>query len=243
MNIKQLAYYFLWVFKVFILKRKIPINGGIIINDRCNLKCKHCVVANLVNQDRSLQDIASDLDQLYSLGIRSLFIVGGEPFLWRDKGYNIDSIIKLAKNKGFFKVSVCTNGILPLETKADLVWVSVDGLKETHNKIRGDTYDQIINNIEESRHEGIFINFTVNSINCNEVEEMVKWTRRNQKVKGILINFHTPYPGVEYLSISGSKKERIVDEILNLKKNHMLIQYGVNSLKNTARENMKVLCV
>jgi hypothetical protein len=45
-------------------------------------------------------------------------------------------------------VGVTTNGTLPIDIDSDIVWVSIDGLKETHNRIRGDCFDRVVENIE-----------------------------------------------------------------------------------------------
>jgi len=71
----------------------------------------------------------------YKKGIRSVFIEGGEPFLWKEDNRNLDDVIKLAKDIGFKVVSIYTNGTFPIRTSVDTVFVSLDGLKETKDKL------------------------------------------------------------------------------------------------------------
>ena len=53
-----------------------------------------------------------------------------------------------AKKMGFLIVNVVTNGTFKLDLpEADLILLSLDGDKERHNIIRGDTYDTIMGNI------------------------------------------------------------------------------------------------
>lgn len=239
MNAKQIAYYFLWAFKVFALKQKIPIMAGIIITDKCNLKCKHCILADLGRKNLSFGEITHSLCQLYNLGVKQLVISGGEPFVWRDGRYNVESIIKRAKNIGFFRVSLCTNGTFPLESRADFLLVSIDGLRDTHNKIRGKTFDRIISNVRKSNHKRIFANFTINKLNWGEFGDIIKLAKKEEKVKGIFINFHTPYSGVEDLFLPLEKRGKILDEILALKKEGYPVLNSTAGLKAMKNNNWK----
>lgn len=237
MNIKQLTYYFFWAIKVFILKQKIPIMGGIIITDKCNLKCKHCVVSDLGRKDLSFKEITYSLRQLHNLGVKQLVISGGEPFIWRDGGYNVESIIKQAKNIGFFKVSLCTNGVFPLVSRADFLLVSIDGLRQTHNEIRGKTFDKIIANIRESNHKRIFVNFTANQLNWGDFKDVIRLAKQEKKIRGIFINFHTPYSRVEDLFLPLEKRGKILDEILTLKKEGYPVLNSTAGLRAMKKNN------
>ena len=91
-------------------------------------------------------------------------------FSLKSKGYDLDDVIKLAREIGFRVISIYTNGTLPIETLADTVFVSLDGLRETNNRLRGDTYDMVMQNIKDSTHPSIIINFTINKRNYTEIE-------------------------------------------------------------------------
>ena len=53
-----------------------------------------------------------------------------------------------AKAMGFLIVNVVTNGTFPIDLpEADLILLSLDGDRERHNTIRGNTYDTILENI------------------------------------------------------------------------------------------------
>lgn len=237
MNINKIAYYLTWSVKRFVLRKKIPLAGGIVITDRCNLKCKHCVVAHLGRGDASFKEISSYLDQLFRLGVRALFVVGGEPFIWKDGEYDLNSIVELAKEKDFFSVSICTNGTYSLETEADILWVSIDGLKRTHDKIRGRTFDKIVTNIRKSGHKRIFVNFTINNLNYKGIKDFLRFVRRNNKIKGVLVNFHTPYPGVEDLLLSPRKRASVINLLLRLKREGYPICNSVSGLRALKEDN------
>ena len=102
-----------------LFKKTVPLSSSIILTDKCNLHCKHCIVSNLGYRKYSFEAVKSDVKKLYDLGSRILIISGGEPFLWCDDVYGIEDIVSYAKSLGFFKVFICTNGTFKLESKAD----------------------------------------------------------------------------------------------------------------------------
>ncbi|MCR5284685.1 MAG: hypothetical protein K6D95_03725 [Treponema sp.] len=47
MTKSQLKYFIKFGLKTFLLRKKDPILGTIILTDKCNLKCRHCSVNNI----------------------------------------------------------------------------------------------------------------------------------------------------------------------------------------------------
>jgi len=217
---KEFLYFIKWFFLVKILGKKIPFNGAIIINDLCNLSCKHCTVYNKNGTNVSYKQIIKDLELLYSKGIRFLEITGGEPFLYKDKSKNLEDIIKAAKEIGFYKVLLCTNGTFPISTSADYVWVSIDGNKELHDKIRGNTYDKIMKNILESKHKKIYVNFTISKLNYISLEKSVEQVLSNSDIKGILFHFFIPYIHSDNISLNTQIKNVVIKKIFSLKEKY-----------------------
>ncbi|MFP4403455.1 MAG: radical SAM protein [Candidatus Woesearchaeota archaeon] len=221
--IKQINFLFYginYLIKTKILKKKIPFNGAIIINDLCNLNCKHCNVSSKKGNNIPYEQIKKDMEKLYLKGIRFLEITGGEPFLYKYNEKNIEDIIKLAKQIGFYKILLCTNGTIPINTLADYVWVSLDGNKKTHNSIRGNTFDKILNNIKKSKHKKIFINFTISQLNYKDFGIYVKDILFRKKIKGILFHFFIPYINSSNIEIYEELKNNIIKEIFILKKKY-----------------------
>ena len=60
-----------------LFRRKKPILGTIIVTDRCNLHCKHCSVNNLTAIIHPYNQVKSEMEQLYAMGVRILFFCGG----------------------------------------------------------------------------------------------------------------------------------------------------------------------
>ncbi|MBI4722698.1 MAG: radical SAM protein [Candidatus Stahlbacteria bacterium] len=212
-----------------VLGIKKPILAGLKLTHNCNLKCEHCPFWQ--NRDKSLSFLGAKqcMNELYEQGVRILIIEGGEPFLWKDGEYSLKDIVTEAK-KLFFSVGVTTNGTFPIDVEADIIWVSIDGLEETHNQIRGESFDQIIANVSTSTHLKIYAHITINSLNYEEIPSIVEFIAN--KVKGITIQFHYPYNGgTDKLFLEWDKREKVLDNLIQLKRKGLPIANSEACLK------------
>ena len=214
--------------KTVLFKKKDPILGSVIITDRCNLKCKHCSVNNITSIMHPYSQIQKEMQTLYDMGARILFIYGGEPFLWKDGNLTIRDLVIEAKRMGFILVNIVTNGTFPINLpEADLILVSLDGDRERHNAIRGNTFDTIMENVNKATSDNICFYMAINQINKDAVSEVCKITKETNHVKAVSFNFHTPYPDTRKLLLTSEEKKtvcatisKLMDEgapILNLK--------------------------
>ena len=201
----------------------MPFVGALVINEKCNLKCSHCQVSNRPLQDLTYEDARRGLKTFYDMGIRSIAIGGGEPFLWEDNGRKAEDVVKLAREMGFKLVVIYTNGTFPLKISTDALFVSLDGLKETNDTLRGTSYDKIIQNIRDSSHPNLWINFTINRRNFQDIEQFCKETQGIAKIKGVLFYFHTPYYGIDDLFLNLDERKKIIEKIIALKKSGLKI--------------------
>ncbi len=217
----QISYLFKYAVKSRISNKfKKPLLCGFKITNRCNLECMHCPF--IKNGNKTEIDFKSAVDimkKLYFDGIRILVFEGGEPLLWKDRteGKDIDDLIAEAR-KLFFFVCITTNGTLPFSnTGPDIFFISLDGLKQTHDHIRGESFDKIISNIHSShKKKKIIINTCISRTNFMEIPELVKYI--NDKVYGITVQFFYPYPEVENLSLNPFQRKQVLDELIELKK-------------------------
>ncbi len=210
--------YFLAYYLKSRLGRKKPILGGLKITNGCNLKCTHCPFWHEEGESLPFKGIVSSMKTLYKWGVRILIIEGGEPFLWQDGRRDLRDVVNEAK-KRFFSVGVTTNGTFQIDIKSDIVWVSIDGLKETHDHIRGESFDRIIANIEASTHPRIYAHVTINALNWRELSELMTFLA--PKVKGITIQFHYPYdslPEDDELFLAPDSRQEVLDNLIDLKK-------------------------
>jgi len=222
-----------------ISRKELPFIGGIAINDRCNLHCRHCFVSNRNIPDLSYEEIREGLLQLYDKGMKYLYIEGGEPFLWKDNSRDLEDVVQLARDIGFRYIVIYTNGTFPVETSANLVFVSIDGLKDTHDAMRGKCYERIISNINRSSHKKIYANFTITSQNMSEIEEFCEETDKIRNLKGVNFYLYTPYNGKDELFLSYEDKRKIIENILSLKKKGYHILNSKTTLKSAYNDSWK----
>jgi len=172
----------------------------------CNMACPYCYEKrNLISMNDEVQQQLCSFVEAHFMSnpeLKRLMVVwyGGEPLLEKQVIYNLsEKFIKLcdANEKGY-SASIITNGVLlDVETAKRLVndckvataQITIDGLKEMHNKRRilpsgEDSFDIITNNIDACK-EFMYISVRVNTDkeNADEIDGLVdyfvnekKWT-------------------------------------------------------------------
>ena len=205
--------------KTVLFRKKDPILGTVIVTDRCNLKCRHCSVNNITAVMHPYAEIEREMHQLYDMGVRILFFCGGETFLWRDGDRTLRNLVIEAKRIGFLIVNVVTNGTFPLDLpEADLILLSLDGDRERHNLVRGDTYDTIMENIRGATADNICFYMAINQLNKDAVRDVCLTARDTEHVRAVSFNFHTPYPDTRDLALSREEKQACCDVIRQMMK-------------------------
>ena len=116
---------------------------NIILTHRCNLNCKHCYMNASYNVDEDFDKIFLSAKQLLSMlmnnGVTEVMFTGGECTTFP----HIVELVKYAKDIGFGKVDIFTNGMILNKELFDLVdacYLSIDGLEHNHNFVRGNNY-------------------------------------------------------------------------------------------------------
>jgi len=167
------------------------------VTNRCNARCKHCFYAEMINSttgELSLHEIKKIAKYLrpYKGGI---LITGGEPFLRDDLG----AIIKILADEKISKITVNSNGIATekiLETVKHLsclnmidlqINVSIDGTRQTHDKIRNyhGAFDQTITTIKELQKIGIKVTVlaNINALNYTETGAIYRFCTNELGIK------------------------------------------------------------
>ncbi len=232
---RRALYYLSYGLQCFVLGRRKPIAAGVPLTDSCNLACLHCVVAHAGRGHHSLEQVRRWVRQLYDRGARILYLQGGEVFTWRDGEATLDDVVRMAKDMGYFRVATVTNGTFPIDTEADMVWVSIDGSPDTHDRIRGaGAFAQLRANLDATPHPRVYANMTVNRINHEDAGAVVRFVAGHPKLKGISFNFHTPYRGVEHLALARPERVRIIGDLLNWKREGYPIVNSAAGLRRLA---------
>jgi heme d1 biosynthesis radical SAM protein NirJ len=151
---------------------------------RCNLTCKHCYSISADKDfpgELSTAQVYGVMDDLKRFGVPVLILSGGEPLLRPD----IYDIAARAKAMGFY-VGLSSNGTLidraNIERIAtvgfDYVGVSLDGIKDTHDKFRRmvGAYERSLKAIQLCRDAGIKIGvrFTLTQHNQHDLPELLE---------------------------------------------------------------------
>ncbi|GKX31518.1 thioether cross-link-forming SCIFF peptide maturase [Vallitalea longa] len=192
----------------------------------CNLRCKHCSVADYESKDLPSMNIDQAklaLDRVGAImdkGQKKLSFLGGEPLL----GDKFIELIKYA-NELDFQIGLSTNGLLIDEHFAEIskkyninVQVSLDGPnKESHEAIRGkNTYDRTINKIKLLKKYDVDTqtNMVYHSGNIHLIEDYINLCRSLgvKKIRMVpLMNLGRAVNNLKAVSVN-----RYLDEIIKL---------------------------
>jgi Fe-coproporphyrin III synthase len=217
-----------------ILGRRIPLLASFKITHRCNLSCRACpyhLRSNTEVVHMSWDKAIEALESLHRVGTRFVVFEGGEPLLWRDGSYRLHDIVHYARQR-FLRVAVTTNGTLPLDVPSHTLWVSLDGMKETHNELRSNSFDRIWANIEKTRHPRVFIHCTLNNRNWRDVELLARQVQKMPTLKGMTVQFFYPYhQGEDDLSLSKEDRRAAIMKVLELKKSGLPILNSAGRLR------------
>ncbi len=239
-----------WHINYYLLKKPFPLATGFYITNKCNLHCNMCNIwRNKDKSDFNKELFFKTVDQLK--GCYYLSFTGGDPLLHKD----IMEMITYSKKKIPF-VHLVTNGTTIdkniaaklAETKINEVSVSIDGFKETHDKIRGKgSYDKAINAVKLLKQAGVnvVVNTIISPSNIDELPEFTNFieklrvgqqfqpiqkhpTFKNQKTKAEFTDFDN-----EFIS----KSQKLVKKLLE-KKNVVNSKYYLTNIPNYFKGNL-----
>ncbi len=147
----------------------------LLITDRCNLRCRHCYIGEGKNQDLPLGKIERILKEFEEIQGLRLLLSGGEPLL-HPNFWEINYILRDFE----FRSILLTNGTLithevAKKLRVHEVQVSLDGMKEGHESLRGKgTFQKAIRAIEslQDAHIRVSIATMIHQKNLKEFDEL-----------------------------------------------------------------------
>ena len=235
---RHLIYGITYLANYWILGKSRPLICGLVLHNKCNLRCRHCTIVDRPEASMSFNEAVKVMDSFYSAGGRCLYLEGGEPFIWQDNSYAMEDIVSYAKKKGYYAVIIYTNGTRAIESAADTIFVSVDGLLKTHDSLRGKSFEKIMNNIQQSHHSSLYVNYTINTVNESEIADFCEYLDKIPQIRGTFFYFHTPYYGYDQLHLDASAKKDILLRLLKLKKQFKILN-STAGLKSAIRNDWK----
>lgn len=232
-----------YLIKRSFFKVGFPLGISVDITNRCNLRCKHCYFLKQDQRgelgDEELLLRVQELKKIYPSVMHAGWL-GGEPLLRKELLIQCAQLFQLNM--------IVTNGTIELPVIKNSVFnVSVDGTRRYYESIRGSgVYDKVKDN---ANRNDIRVNVAcvLNRLNADCVEAFLEeW--KNTHIQGISFSFYTPQRGVaDSLYLDCAQKDRVIDRILNLKK-----EYGdfiINScsilklMKSTTSSEITTRCM
>lgn len=148
------------------------------LTNACNAKCIHCGSESGSQRENelNLDEVLDVCDQLRDLDCRHVTLIGGECFL---SPYWKQVCQRLVENG--IRVTPLSNGLLineaNIQTMVDLglkgVSISIDGLEEKHDYIRGvpGLFQKVIKNLKHAQQAGLAIgvNTSISKVNLTEL--------------------------------------------------------------------------
>jgi radical SAM protein with 4Fe4S-binding SPASM domain len=158
------------------------IQATLYITRECNLNCIHCYISagKPLKDELKTYEWFNVIDQLKSLGIEIIYLLGGEPLLRND----LFDIIFYSTSLNIY-TAMSTNGTLINQEIArklkksgiNEVQVSIDGPNENINSvIRGvGSFQKAINGVKNLLNEGIktTLSFVITEFNKNYISDMI----------------------------------------------------------------------
>ena len=179
----------------------------------------------------------ASLDTLRRLGALIVVFEGGEPLLWHDGQYNLHDLINYARGL-FPRIAVTTNGTFPLDVPADIIWVSIDGLKDTHNRLRSDSFDRIWSNLSASRHNRLFVHFTINRENRHDIRPLLEKLKDIKAFGGMTVQIFYPYDqGEAPLALTDEQRRAVLEDLIAMKKQGLPILNSAGRLRAMIKNN------
>jgi len=183
---------------------------SVTVNNACNLACRHCYLEapqsdKYMTRDEWVRFLASAIEDLRPT---VLSFVGKEPLLNRQGAGLLFEAVKLRnqiQNDAGERtdIGVITNGTLFhkhlegfLETPPDYIDISIDGLPETHDAVRGrGTFEQIRPNLLWLRDhfEGnVWLTHTLLEANAGQFPEFVRFYHEGFGLRHFAVGFYRP---------------------------------------------------
>jgi MoaA/NifB/PqqE/SkfB family radical SAM enzyme len=162
----------------FLPKAIRPLSAHIKFTENCQAGCISCDYWKSRWQDRISTDRAVQLlNEISAAGIGTLRLTGGEPLLRKD----LFEVLHRANATDFKHIILQTNGLLLKKLHKEVndspitkVAVSIDGLKESNDLIRGiqGYFDLGIEGIKLLRDKQLAISVTLNRLSADELEKL-----------------------------------------------------------------------
>ena len=199
-------------------KKDFPYIVNYDITSQCNLNCEHCYWRKTSKSREELSD--KEWENIFidhkKRGATAAYLTGGEPALRPN--------VIMAANRVFDELGIISNGTIKIpEFIQRRIFISIDGPKEIHNKIRGgDVFDKIMQNIQGDKR--VILTPTLSTTNYTCIEDLVDIAKKCN-LEGITFSTYTSHrEAADPLLLEGERLTWTVNKLMAVwKKNKELV--------------------
>lgn len=218
---------------------KSPIKIQWKITNKCNLRCKHCYLGELSQRTLTNEELLKIATKIINSGILEITITGGEALL-------VDNLFEIVnefvKNKIYVKIftngtllipflnEIKNNDLLSQFRKYVTFSISVDGLENTHDKIRGTgtfkKVDASLKFLSDLKFLTV-VNCVVSKLNFNDIPELIVYLKSlnilNIQLSNLIVRGNADYSMV----LSKSEKNILIQQIRKISESKSIhVLYG-----------------
>jgi MoaA/NifB/PqqE/SkfB family radical SAM enzyme len=188
-----------------------PFVATIKLTYRCNLACLHCPWSQRESAELTGAQWCERIGELRRRGVENFVLEGGEPTLRED----LAEIVECARDGGRGRVVVSTNGTRDLAgLRPDRFLVSVDGLPESHDRIRGrGSYERMRRNVA-GLEPPVHALVTVSRLNRHEIPALMDPLL--PVVDGFWYSFAYDYGACEPIALEPGEMREVASQLASL---------------------------
>jgi Fe-coproporphyrin III synthase len=159
---------------------------------RCNLRCRHCYMEGGPSREEvlPLESVVAAIKETEGLGIGTLYLSGGEPFLY----HGLPDVLRAAAAVPGLEITLCTNATLANEKRVALLKendvhlnVSVDGDEAFHDwfRVSEGAFRATNKGVRLMVEAGLSITIitTISNSNLHLLADIVRWSAEAGAVK------------------------------------------------------------
>jgi MoaA/NifB/PqqE/SkfB family radical SAM enzyme len=153
------------------------------ITNRCNMACRHCMFRSSPHAAAELSpnDCSRIIQEARDLGCRLFFFTGGEPFVSESFFTSVEEVFQARDTHvvvltNLSLISECQDRLQKFPHDRFHFQVSLDGLKENHDAMRGaHAFHRLCHNLNTLKglNFPVTLSMTVTRKNVHEMEEIV----------------------------------------------------------------------
>jgi MoaA/NifB/PqqE/SkfB family radical SAM enzyme len=233
MNRKNGIYIAYRLLKCKILKERSPAGAAIKITQQCNLRCNHCPWQNQITETLPFMEWKTIIDELYSQGVIVIVVEGGEPTLYKDAA----NVVEYIKSKGMYCI-YSTNGTLDIANiHPDVFWISIDGMRETHDRVRGaGVFEKVIGTLRKNPDKKFISLTTISKTNRQDIEPLCEYFSSSELLNGLMFHFQYPYAAIKDAALDREERRAVARQLIELKKKYPKVMNSVSYLKTVGKD-------